>query len=66
MATNEVISTAAAQKLILTIARGYGWISQSAREASDPEALEAIETLQQSLGISTLKYAPYSECIEKW
>jgi hypothetical protein len=59
MATNDIISSAEAQQLVQQIARGYGWISQRARDASDQEALEAIDMLQESLGIAVRTYASY-------
>ncbi|RDL30730.1 Uncharacterized protein BP5553_10075 [Venustampulla echinocandica] len=52
MPTYDIISSAEAQQLVQRIARGYGWISQRARDASDQEALEAIDMLQDSLGIA--------------
>ena len=52
MSANNIISLADAQQLVERIARGYGWISQRARDASDEEALEAIKMLQKSLGIA--------------
>ncbi|KAH8587445.1 hypothetical protein B0O99DRAFT_747530 [Bisporella sp. PMI_857] len=52
LSTNNIISSVEAQQLIQRIARGYGWISQRARDASDKEALEAIEMLQENLGIA--------------
>ena len=57
MPTDDTISPAEAQQLVERIARGYGWISQRARDASDQEALEAIEMLQESLGIAVRTYA---------
>ena len=58
MPTNDTLSPAEAQQLVQGIARGYGWISQRARDASDQEALEAIDILQDNLGISVRTYAP--------
>jgi hypothetical protein len=58
MTPNNIISPAEAQQLVQLIARGYGWISQRARDASDQEALEAIDMLQESLGIAVRTYAP--------
>ena len=58
MLTNDIISSAEAQQLVQRIARGYGWISQRARDASDQEALEAIDMLQENLGIAVRTYAP--------
>lgn len=63
MATNDTISSVEAQQLVQKIARGYGWISQRARDASDQEALEAIDMLQESLGIAVRTYAPYRTSI---
>jgi threonine synthase len=57
MPPNDIISSAEAQQLVQRIARGYGWISQRARDASDEEALEAIDMLQESLGIAVRTYA---------
>lgn len=57
MTPNNLISRAEAQQLVHRIARGYGWISQRARDASDQEALDAIDMLQESLGIAVRTYA---------
>lgn len=56
MPTHDIISSAEAQQLVQRIARGYGWISQRARDSSDQEALEAIDVLQESLGIAVRTY----------
>ena len=53
MSTNNVLSP---QQLVQRIAQGYGWISQRAREASDQEALDAIDMLQENLGIAVRTY----------
>ena len=59
MPPNHLISSAEAQRLVQRIARGYGWISQKARDGSDPEALEAIQLLQEGYGISVNMYATF-------
>jgi alpha-D-ribose 1-methylphosphonate 5-triphosphate synthase subunit PhnL len=50
MAMPQAISAAEAQKIVEIIAQEYGWISQTAREQSHREALDAIERLQIGLG----------------
>ncbi|TVY16404.1 hypothetical protein LARI1_G008274 [Lachnellula arida] len=52
MATNDVISSTEARQLVESIALGYGWISQTVRDATHPDALKAIYILQENLGIS--------------
>lgn len=51
MSTNE-LSPAEARQVVERIARGYGWISNEAREATHLEALDAINILQGELGTS--------------
>ncbi|KAL2065322.1 hypothetical protein VTL71DRAFT_2991 [Oculimacula yallundae] len=52
MAANNPISSTEARQLVESIALGYGWISQTARDATHPDALKAIYILQENLGIS--------------
>jgi len=66
MATNDVISSTEARQLVESIALGYGWISQTARDATYPDALKAIYILQENLGISVRTYAHCSKCIGKY
>jgi hypothetical protein len=56
------LSSAQALRVVEGIARGYGWISREAPDATPQESLDAINTLQKGLGASVKTYAPRNIC----
>lgn len=56
MSLPSTITPIEAQEIVERIAKEYGWISQTAREQSHQEALDAIDRFQIGLGAAARTY----------